>query len=33
MGARLAIRVGQIWVRRMVVAVGFGAFVWLLLSR
>jgi uncharacterized membrane protein YfcA len=33
MGARLAIRVGQIWVRRMVVAVGFGAFVWLLLTR
>ena len=33
MGARLAIRVGQIWVRRTVVAVGFGAFVWLLLAR
>jgi uncharacterized membrane protein YfcA len=33
MGARVAIRVGQIWVRRMVVAVGFGAFVWLLVTR
>lgn len=33
LGARLALRVGQIWVRRAVVAVGFGAFVWLLLAR
>jgi uncharacterized membrane protein YfcA len=32
-GARLALRVGQIWVRRTVVAVGFGASLWLLLSR
>ena len=28
-GARLALRVGQTWVRRAVVAIGFGAFVWL----
>jgi uncharacterized membrane protein YfcA len=33
LGARLALRVGQIWVRRAVVAVGFGAFLWLLLAR
>jgi uncharacterized protein len=32
-GALLAIRAGQIWVRRSVVAVGFGAFLWLLLMR
>lgn len=32
-GARLAIRAGQLWVRRTVVAVGFGSFVWLLLAR
>lgn len=32
-GARLAIRAGQIWVRRTVVAVGFGSFIWLLLAR
>lgn len=29
-GARLALRVGQAWVRRAVVAIGFIAFVWLL---
>ena len=29
-GARLAQRVGQTWVRRVVVAVGFASFVWLL---
>ena len=29
-GARLAQRVGQTWVRRAVVAVGFASFVWLL---
>ena len=28
-GARLALRVGQTWVRRAVVAIGFIAFVWL----
>jgi uncharacterized membrane protein YfcA len=33
LGARLAIRFGQIWVRRTVIAVGFGAFLWLLLAR
>jgi uncharacterized protein len=33
LGARLAIRAGQIWVRRTVIAVGFGAFLWLLLAR
>jgi uncharacterized protein len=33
LGARLAIRAGQLWVRRTVVAVGFGAFLWLLLAR
>jgi uncharacterized membrane protein YfcA len=33
LGALLAIRAGQIWVRRTVIAVGFGAFLWLLLSR
>ena len=32
-GARLALRVGQKWVRRAVVAIGFLAFVWLLFSR
>jgi uncharacterized membrane protein YfcA len=32
-GARLALRVGQKWVRRAVVAIGFLAFVWLLVSR
>jgi uncharacterized membrane protein YfcA len=32
-GARLALRVGQRWVRRAVVAIGFGAFVWLMLIR
>ena len=32
-GARLALRVGQVWVRRTVVAVGFGASLWLLLAR
>lgn len=32
-GARLALRVGQRWVRRAVVAIGFGAFAWLLLAR
>ncbi len=30
-GARLAQRVGRVWVRRMVVLVGLGSFVWLLL--
>ena len=29
-GSRLAQRVGQAWVRRAVVAVGFGSFLWLL---
>ena len=29
-GARLALRVGQAWVRRSVVVIGFAAFVWLL---
>jgi uncharacterized membrane protein YfcA len=33
LGARLALRAGQVWVRRAIVAVGFGAFVWLLLAR
>ena len=28
-GARLALRVGQKWVRRAVIAIGFLAFVWL----
>ena len=32
-GARLALRVGQKWVRRAVVAIGFGAFAWLLMLR
>jgi uncharacterized membrane protein YfcA len=32
-GARLALRVGQRWVRRAVVAIGFGAFAWLLIAR
>jgi len=30
-GSRLAMRVGQVWVRRAVVAVGFGSFLWLFL--
>lgn len=29
-GSRLAQRVGQVWVRRSVVAIGFGSFLWLL---
>jgi uncharacterized protein len=32
-GARLALRVGQKWVRRAVVAIGFLAFLWLMFSR
>ena len=32
-GARLALRVGQQWVRRAVVAIGFLAFLWLFVSR
>ena len=32
-GARLALRVGQAWVRRAVIAIGFAAFVWLLTLR
>lgn len=32
-GSRMAQRVGQTWVRRAVVVVGFAAFVWLFLSR
>ena len=32
-GARLALRVGQQWVRRAVIAIGLLAFLWLLLSR
>jgi len=32
-GARLALRVGQKWVRRAVVVIGFSAFVWLMLVR
>jgi uncharacterized membrane protein YfcA len=32
-GARLALRVGQRWVRRSVIAIGFLAFVWLLVNR
>ena len=32
-GARLALRVGQKWVRRAVVVIGFSAFVWLMLTR
>jgi uncharacterized membrane protein YfcA len=32
-GARLALRVGQKWVRRAVIAIGFLAFAWLLVSR
>jgi uncharacterized membrane protein YfcA len=32
-GARLALRVGQKWVRRAVVAIGFSASVWLMLLR
>jgi hypothetical protein len=32
-GARLALRVGQQWVRRAVVAIGFSAFLWLMLFR
>jgi uncharacterized membrane protein YfcA len=32
LGARLALRAGQVWVRRAIVAVGFGAFVWMLVT-
>jgi uncharacterized membrane protein YfcA len=32
-GARLALRVGQKWVRRAVVGIGFLAFIWLIASR
>jgi uncharacterized membrane protein YfcA len=32
-GARLALRVGQTWVRRAVVAIGLSASLWLLLIR
>ena len=32
-GARLALRVGQKWVRRAVIAIGFLAFLWLIVSR
>ena len=32
-GARLALRAGQKWVRRAVIAIGFLAFVWLLVNR
>lgn len=32
-GARLALRIGQTWVRRAVVAIGLTAFVWLMLWR
>ena len=32
-GARLALRIGQKWVRRAVVAIGLRAFLWLLVSR
>ncbi len=32
-GARLALHVGQKWVRRTVVVIGFSAFVWLMLLR
>lgn len=32
-GARLALRVGQEWVRRAVVAIGLAAFIWLMLLR
>ena len=32
-GARLALRVGQKWVRRAVIAIGFIAFAWLLMNR
>ena len=32
-GARLALRVGQKWVRRAVIAIGFLAFIWLVASR
>jgi uncharacterized protein len=32
-GARLALRVGQKWVRRAVVVIGFSAFVWLMVVR
>jgi uncharacterized membrane protein YfcA len=32
-GARLALRVGQKWVRRAVVAIGFSAFIWLMMLR
>ena len=32
-GARLALRAGQKWVRRTVVAIGFIAFLWLMAMR
>jgi uncharacterized membrane protein YfcA len=32
-GARLALRVGQKWVRRAVIGIGFLAFLWLLVNR
>jgi uncharacterized protein len=32
-GARLALRVGQKWVRRAVAVIGFSAFVWLMMVR
>jgi uncharacterized protein len=32
-GARLALRVGQKWVRRVVIGIGFLAFLWLLVNR
>ena len=32
-GARVALRIGQKWVRRAVVAIGFMAFLWLMLLR
>ena len=32
-GARLALRAGQLWVRRAVIAIGFAAFAWLLFLR
>ncbi len=32
-GARLALGIGQTWVRRAVVTIGFAAFAWLLLAR
>ncbi|MBL8984641.1 MAG: sulfite exporter TauE/SafE family protein [Gemmatimonadetes bacterium] len=32
-GSRFAMRVGQVWVRRAVVAIGMGSFLWLLVRR